>query len=288
MICIIRGSINLELLITAKTGTGLNVFGEAVMLERTGTIYPCIDHLYHPNPGTDETGYDEIERPVDWLYRHDISRIKSALTRWVKIRVADMMVDLPDMELADLALEMMYADSYSLSANTIAAIREVYEQFKSDPSLIKEWEGMDEIEVAREIARFINNQFLRVRAGGKLNPEGSDAIYFRISSSGYDWHRVITDFLWDTFGSPDKMPNRIWIGHDAETNPPETTLFDGSASDLFEGYNSKVFAEHKSIRDNIRSSFDPMVQNKDRVNYRIDTSFRKYIRDNNLKRLTFM
>ena len=37
------------------------------MLHRNGTVYPCIDNRYHPNPGTEETEYDEIERPVDWL-----------------------------------------------------------------------------------------------------------------------------------------------------------------------------------------------------------------------------
>ena len=105
--------------------------------------------------------------------------------------------------------------------------------------------------LAKHITEFLNENFLRVRAGGKLNPEGADAIYFRISSHGYNWHSVIVDFLWDTFGEPSKMPKRIVVCHDAETNPPEVILFDGTPQELFEQYDDKVFASTKNCIDDV-------------------------------------
>ena len=39
------------------------------------------------------------------------------------------------------------------------------------------------------------------------------------------------------------MPNYIWVGHDAETNPPEVTLFESSPQDLLEKFDSSIFAD---------------------------------------------
>lgn len=40
-----------------------------------------------------------------------------------------------------------------------------------------------------------------------------------------------------------RMPNYIWVGHDAETNPPEVTLFESSPQDLLEKFDSSIFAD---------------------------------------------
>lgn len=219
---------------------GASITGECVMLHRYGDVYPCIDNLYHPNPGTEEDEYSEIERPVDWLLANNIGS-KRVISRWMAARMSQLMEDDPDESLSELVHDIMYDDGYTISPETARMLFNVYKVLQ-DPIKYRKALQLDELEEAREIATFINEYFLRVRAGGKLNPEGANAIYFRISSHGYDWHSTISNFLWDTFGSIDQMPSRIWIGHDAETNPPEITLFDGTPDDFFDWYDSKIAA----------------------------------------------
>lgn len=218
---------------------GGTVMGECVMLDRDGNVYECIDNAYHPNPGTEDTGYDEIERTVDWLYQNKVRSVYRLLDLWIAARVQEELEDTPSESLESVIYNVMFCDLYTPCDATKSAIRRAYESRKPIE--------YDSISLAGQIAHFLNNKFLRVRAGGKLNPEGSDSIYFRISSKGYDWHPVIIDFLWDTFGDPDAMPSYIWIGHDAETNPPEVTLFEGSPKDLLEKYDEKIFANNEIV-----------------------------------------
>ena len=92
------------------------------------------------------------------------------------------------------------------------------------------------IEYINEAIKKYNLRFKEEFGPGSVFPVGEDSIYFRISSHDYDWYRTIIDFLWDAFGDTNKMPSRIWIGHDAETNPPEVVLFDGTPNELFEKF----------------------------------------------------
>jgi len=230
----------MRILANRTTKNGASIMGECVMLNRYGDVLECIDSLYHPNPGTEEDGYSEIERTVDWFYLNNIKRIKPILDKWIKCRVAYELDSDPDISFEDLVMNVMYSDLYDTCQATINAISDAY-----DDEDISDWLDYDEIDFARQITEYLNENFLRVRAGGKLNPEGSDSIYFRISSHGYDWHNLIIDFLWDTFGEPSKMPKRICVCHDAETNPPEVILFDGTPQELFEKYDNKVFASKK-------------------------------------------
>lgn len=223
---------------TSKNGSPIH--GECVMLNRYGEAFECIDNAYHPNPGTEADGYSEIERTIDWLYANNIKAIKPMLDKWIQCRVAYEMDGDPNAPFDDIVMNVMYSDLYDPCDETLKAISKAYKNPKT------EWLDFDEVEISGQIALYLNENFLRVRAGGKLNPEGADAIYFRISSHGYDWHNVITDFLWDTFGEPSKMPKRICVCHDAETNPPEVILFDGTPQELFEKFDDKVFASKQN------------------------------------------
>lgn len=228
---------------------GTYVTGDCVMLHRNGTVYPCIDNRYHPNPGTEETEYDEIERPVDWLIANGFlsSTIGDQIELWLKARIAILIEDEgfdEDADMDEVVNSIMYSDDYRVDPKTRQLIEDIYFWMDLDNNLESSLE-LDELDYARKIARFINENFLRIRAGGKLNPDGTNSIYFRISSHGFNWRRNIENFLWDTFDSPDKMPNYIWIGHDAETNPPEVTLFEGTPNDFIEQFDSVVAASIK-------------------------------------------
>lgn len=257
----------MKIILEVKNGSSIS--GDAIMLSRYGEVYPAIDNLYHPNPGSKEDEYPEIERTIDWLYQHDISGIKKSLDQWIKIRVAHTISEDGLDDFDDIVKEVMYSDIYDPCENTLNSIKDAIEDFRISKDLLLEYSDKSELPFSEKIAVYLNEKFLRVRAGGKLNPEGTDSIYFRISSHGYDWHRTIVEFLWDVFKSPDQMPKRIWIGHDAETNPPEVTLFDGSPNDLLENEDVKVFEELKSsIREGL-----PSQMNNDRKCFLMNKRF---------------
>lgn len=228
-------------IVAVKNGSVIH--GECVMLDKYGEVHSCIDNAYHPNPGED---YSEIERVVDWMYEnYPIPELDS----WIKLRVAEEWYPEYEQNLSgedEIILNVMYCDTYTPCAAATEALLSAIEDC-NDPKLRRQYLAQDEEDICEAIASKLNEHFLRVRAGGKLNPEGSNSIYFRISSHGYDWRRTIEDFLWDTFQSIDDMPEYIWIGHDAETNPPETTLYEGSPEDLLGLADNKIYAS-KNIK----------------------------------------
>lgn len=235
----------MQILSNRSTKNGAYIHGECVMLRRDGVIFQCIDNLYHPNPGTESDQYSEIERTVDWLYANHITQIIQTLDKWVCHKVAEL-VDSGYTDIDDVILDVMYSDIYEPCSATKNAVQKAFEICKNQMSC-KQYARLDELTLSREIASYLNENFLRVRAGGKLNPCGTNSIYFRISSHGFNWYNIIVNFLWDVFRSIDNMPDYVWIGHDAETNPPEIVLFDGTPHDLFERYDTKIFRSSNII-----------------------------------------
>lgn len=259
-------------ILEGRTGTGFTVKGEAVMLDKYGDVYPVIDNVMHPNPGTKSDGYSEIERTIDWLYSINATRVKKLLDEWVKIRVAFEMDYDPEESENEIIKNVMYSDLYDPCQAAVESVKKSIQVLKYRPDVFNDIlsDSSRELEVAEKIVMYLNENFLRVRAGGKLNPEGANAIYFRISSHGYDWHRVIVDFLWNTFGSPDKMPMRVWIGHDKETNPPETILFDVTPQELFDKFDDKIFESDMGFRKSYRDEVVKSSINYDRACYKMN------------------
>ena len=249
-----------------------NMGGECYMLSKYGEVYDCIDGTFHPNPGTEETKYSEIERTIDWIMRVPFYQIIEHCKVWLKIRVAQEMYEFPNESLDDIILNVMYSDLYEPCNLCLDTIKECYEEFIDDPFKIDSYAHSNDIKVASEITSWLNETFTRVRIGGKFNPNGKDAIYFRISSHGYDWHRTIVDFLWDKYGDTKKMPRYIWIGHDAETNPPEVTLFDGTPEELFNQYDDKIFSNYQLKREKTVDRYKLGI-NKDNLKYKLDKLF---------------
>lgn len=247
------------------TYNGSNIKGDAVMLSKYGDVYNVIDNAYHPNPGSRQEGYPEIERCIDWLLENNITAVNKSIVEWMKCRMALVI----DESLEEAIHDIMYDDLYQLSKETETLLTNVYNEMKDNDELIDRYLDQDELESAEKIVTYINETFLRIRAGGKLNPDGSDSIYFRISSHDYDWHRNIVDFLWDVFKDPKEMPKRIVICHDAETNPPETILFDGTPDDLFENFDSKKFESFKETTRKIRNA----NINNDRKAFRLNSMY---------------
>ncbi len=181
---------------TLKNGTTIQ--GECVMIDRNGKVYQCIDNLYHPNPGTKADGYSEIERTIDWLYQNNLHSIRPYLDRWIACRVAKELYN-QDCGLSNIINNVMFCDLYKPCDRTISAIESAYKVCLQNDEILPKYLKLDELHIAEVITEFLNESFLRVRAGGKLNPQSTNSIYFRISSHDYNWYYVISDFLYDTF-----------------------------------------------------------------------------------------
>lgn len=252
-------------------GDDIMIKDKVVMIDRYGDVYPAIDRLYHPNPGEANS---EIERCVDWIIGNNITGIDDVVSDWIKTRVSQYFYDegYTD-DLDEVVFNVMYSDSYIPDDKTVDKIRDAM----NDPN-IEDYITHGEDKLSQRIADFINEKFLRVRLGGKYNNDGENAIYFRISSHGYDWRRNILDYLWNRFGDIDNMPNKIVVGHDAETNPPEKILFYGSPEDLFDGTDMLRFESLKcsSKRENF---------NRDRESIRLNKLFLNCSNTKNYKRL---
>ena len=206
---------------------------KCVMMDRYGNIHACIDHKYHPNPGTEDEGYPEIERSIDWLVSEDRLSIIPDIREWIAIRCAKELSDYPDSTEDEVILNTMYSDLYKPCQEVIGMFSEQLEYLEDHKDKQDDLADQDEIPVARRIVNYLNENFLRIRTGGKFNIGFEDSIYFRISSHGYDWRHLIEKFLLDEYENVGNMPGSIWVGHDAETNPPETVIFSGPAGGLF-------------------------------------------------------
>ena len=276
-------------IIMSRTGTGSNIYGDCVMLRKGGSVYPCIDNKYHPNPGTGEDGYAEIERVIDWVLQNNLNLLNRTVENWMRARIADNISNIGSIETDDIFEDTFYCDGTYIPCDKAQAMfYKIIKEFEFDFESYESALQSDETDYSKVIADYINENFLRVRAGGKLNPDGSDSIYFRISSHGYDWHRDIADFLWDTFNDITSMPRYVWIGHDAETNPPETVLFDGNPENLFMQFDGKVFSSYKRDLNKIIASKKGLV-NDDRLNARCQKLYlHTYLSANNNKYQSFM
>lgn len=209
---------------------------DCVVLGKLGDVYPCIENGFHPHCGSREQGYPETYSAVDWMLEHRVNRGCKAATQWLAQQLRECYDDGMDLDLAE---EIIFA-SINPSERTLEVCQHIWDNIDSYTYSEEQC-----LEYAEDVDFYLNQNFLRVRAGGKLNSGAANSIYFRISSKDYDWRDVIEDFLWDTFKSIDKMPSLIWIGHDAETNPPEVVLFEGRPEDLFGKFDSKILSSTK-------------------------------------------
>lgn len=229
--------------IIGESFNGSTIKGDAVMLDKYGDVYNVIDNLYHPNPGTKEDGYSEIERCINWLVENEISSVDSFIEDWIYFSTVLRLKENPDYDFDELVSDIMYDDNYTVHPSIKNQIKAIYDRFNDGLDKLTATDEECEqgiLDNAEQITDYINEKFLRVRAGGKLNPEGADAIYFRISSHGFDWYNIITDFLWDVFKRPSSMPRRIVVCYDLETRGSDKVLYDGNASGLIDEHSVRL------------------------------------------------
>ena len=207
-----------------------------IVLGKLGDVYPCINNGFHPHCGAKEQGYPETYSAVDWMLDNRVNRGCKSVQLWLEQQLKSCYDDFLGLE---DSIDIIFAgiDPCIRTKEMCAKLWETINTVNFDENIC--------LEHASNIDFYLNQNFLRVRAGGKLNSSSADSIYFRISSKDYNWRDVIEDFLWDTFKNITGMPQLIWIGHDLETNPPEIVLFEGSPEESFTKFDSTILAKTK-------------------------------------------
>lgn len=175
----------------------------AWMLRQDGQYFRCKSHLY----GSQDTDMWETAAAAMFIIRtksKDIELAEEAIDTWLAIQVAEI-ADFYDTE-SDLAQtyidvvidHMPYKFEYMLSSQEILTIHTRINAWNNVRSLLKfirSHSVSSIIELCDKVSESLNQQFCRVRYGGRYNSDtGSEEIWFRVSSIGFNWVNVIYQF----------------------------------------------------------------------------------------------
>lgn len=235
---------------------------KAWMLSKYGEAIPVKVHLY-VDKGVFSEGIDALL----WLYSVDkgwvFPRFQKELTNWFIELLINYLGNHEEQDrLLDLGTAVDWKEMIIKACRANLWTREdpnVFSIIEDSMPLIdtSNWtfgtlkKYIDLSVNTGNIETFLNNRFIRVRDGdmydSRLRME--DKIYFRISSVGYDWRRVIEEFMWNTYGSIENMPEEIWIGNDYETKGNSNFYVNMNTAEYFKSYDSKIMSYVKDRQD---------------------------------------
>lgn len=185
----------------------------AWMIRNDGAAFPCVCHTYG---NWDMQEIEETLSAAQWLYEHTA---KDATRK--------------------LCMELIYNWAAQLSTEETGILETIYQIIDSRPYrfLSKEFIAAHAGELRRsnwerplaamneEVNLELNQEFLRARYGGLYDTDPtSREMFFRISSTAFDWYPIIRDFV----EKADLLIESITIVRDAEgtggKNQPYRTL----------------------------------------------------------------
>lgn len=175
----------------------------AWMLRQDGKYFKCNYHLY----GSQDIDMWETAAVAMFIIHtnsKDIELAEEALDTWLAVQVAEI-ADFDDTEsdLAEVYIDavldrMPYKFEYMLSTKEILSIHtriNAWSNIRSLIRFIRSFTSSSIVELCDKVSASLNQQFCRVRYGGKYDYDiGSEEIWFRISSIGFNWVNVIYQF----------------------------------------------------------------------------------------------
>ena len=196
-----------------------NLMGRAYMLDKNNNL---IEVKYHPY------GYeDDIEENTSclyFLYKYDTNnklkdKIKDMIFQYLiycfNNSIDTIWVDdINDIELDEQTFKQVFEDNdiyntiagWSIGINRKEVFNDLFNifieylkkyHFKSAFDISEYEVYIDNIEGYLAL----NEDYVRVRVGGRYNNDNEDCIYFRISSIGYDWGDNIMDIVFKKFSN---------------------------------------------------------------------------------------
>lgn len=200
-------------------------------LRQDGKAFPVKVHLYAMGDG-DLSSEAEVAAFLLKTNSADTKLSQRVIDAWIALCLEDK-VRYDDTEEAiietirNLPNELPYHFAYPLTGDELVEIHKAANNFYDvetlydfvDKILLEEFDSL-----CLGIRRSINQQFCRVRYGGKYNTtRGSNSIYFRISSVGFNWRDVIYNFVSDIMQS--KRVSDITICRDPESDSTNDEYF---------------------------------------------------------------
>ncbi len=200
-------------------------------LRQDGKFFPVQVHLYAMGDG-DLSSEAEVAAFLLKTDSEDKRLSRRVIDAWIalcledKVRYDDTEEDIIE-TIRNLPNELPYHFAYPLTGDELVKIHTTANNFNDVDTL---YEFIDKIllkehdDLCLKIRRSINQQFCRVRYGGKLNTvKGSNSLWFRISSVGFDWQNVIYNFVSDLSSS--RQISDISVCRDQESDNTEADYF---------------------------------------------------------------
>ena len=151
----------------------------AWMVRRDGKAIPCVQHIYADSSELDETLY-----AAEWLYQNTIDKETKSICISL-IKSYGCTLDRQNV-IGGILKDIDKKPYVFLTAEFINSVRKVIDNTACG----------DISELSKKVESTLNEEFLRVRYGGLYNTcANSRDIYFRVSSHGFDWFRIICSFL---------------------------------------------------------------------------------------------
>ncbi len=180
----------------------------AWMIRNDGKAFPCVQHIY-ANP----ENVDKTLLAAEWLYantRHDESRqlVLETVAAWMTSVSVDGDV------ISNAPNSILQKPDCPLSQEFVKAHAEEIKALST--------EKLDLATLYGEITAELNQEFLRASYGGMYYTDASSKkMFFRISSIGFDWYKIIHSFV----TSSDFQIESIIIIRDEESADAENKLY---------------------------------------------------------------
>lgn len=162
----------------------------AWMVRRDGSIFPVVQHIYGNPEDVEETLF-----AAEWLYERTRRRqTRKDIEAFVRMWGLQFGEEIDSEERKKRIYQRIEERPYQFITRPFAdKIVDIITQWKEYGGHTDE--AMDINGYCRQVALDLNEEFMRVRFGGKYHTEpGNRKLYFRISSENYNWSRVITEF----------------------------------------------------------------------------------------------
>ena len=200
-------------------------------LRQDGKAFPVQVHLYAMGDG-DLSSEAEVAAFLLKTNSADKQLSQYVIDAWLalcledKVKYDDTEEDIID-AIRNLPNELPYHFAYPLTGDELVKIHIAANNFNDVDTL---YEFIDKVlieefdDLCLKIRRSINQQFCRVRIGGKLNSvRGSNSLWVRISSVGFNWRDVIYTFVTSIYRS--RQISDISICRDPESDNTEVDYF---------------------------------------------------------------
>lgn len=195
---------------------------KAWMLRQDGTAFEVIVHFYASG---DEDLSSEAECAAFLIKSgsKDMDLAYQVLDAWMALLIENSIpYDADESKInkaiADAIKTLPYHFQYNMTSDELLAIHNSLGNYNDIDTLYDYIDGLNINKLQEDIRMSINQQFCRVRYGGRLDAEtgGQGAIWFRISSVNYNWANTI--YVWVTNNYRGLHIDRISICRDYESD----------------------------------------------------------------------